>query len=138
MVKTNLVRMRSWINGDPAMKAKFKDLNQIMRNMDQKIAMIRLSFPKSTTGRGDLTSKRLNALDQATNTLINRMAGLLNERQRLGFMQAQLAHTGDLITLRITVDTASEAVPNINLSSCLLYTSPSPRDLSTSRMPASA
>ena len=45
------------------------------------------------------------------------MAGLLNERQRLGFMQAQLAHTVDLITLRITVDTASEAVPNINLSS---------------------
>ena len=27
---------------------------------------------------------------------------------------------------------------NINLSSCLLYTSPSPRDLSTSRMPSSA
>ena len=39
----------------------------------------------------------------------------------------------DFITL---VDILSEG--EIELSACLLYTSPSPRDLSTSRMPSSA
>ena len=31
-----------------------------------------------------------------------------------------------------------ELLPNLSLEDCLLYTSPSPRDLSTSRMPSSA
>ena len=31
-----------------------------------------------------------------------------------------------------------EVFPEFSLGSCLLYTSPSPRDLSTSRMPSSA
>ena len=30
------------------------------------------------------------------------------------------------------------AAPGVGLAACLLYTSPSPRDLSTSRMPSSA
>ena len=35
-------------------------------------------------------------------------------------------------------DTAIEDIVNEGIVSCLLYTSPSPRDLSTSRMPSSA
>ena len=35
-------------------------------------------------------------------------------------------------------NTAEIVTKNIGLYSCLLYTSPSPRDLSTSRMPSSA
>ena len=33
---------------------------------------------------------------------------------------------------------AGDAMPSVPPSACLLYTSPSPRDLSTSRMPSSA
>ena len=33
---------------------------------------------------------------------------------------------------------AAADVPDITIHTCLLYTSPSPRDLSTSRMPSSA
>ena len=36
------------------------------------------------------------------------------------------------------VDRATAAVSALSLQPCLLYTSPSPRDLSTSRMPSSA
>ena len=39
----------------------------------------------------------------------------------------------------VTVDGAAVAgFPDRNIKICLLYTSPSPRDLSTSRMPSSA
>ena len=34
--------------------------------------------------------------------------------------------------------TVAEDTSSVTLSGCLLYTSPSPRDLSTSRMPSSA
>ena len=37
-----------------------------------------------------------------------------------------------------TVDAAIRADPEFVIQGCLLYTSPSPRDLSTSRMPSSA
>ena len=41
--------------------------------------------------------------------------------------------TGDVKALVLKVE-----VPGMRLVACLLYTSPSPRDLSTSRMPSSA
>ena len=41
------------------------------------------------------------------------------------------------VVLRV-VDLRGEAPPRAVVASCLLYTSPSPRDLSTSRMPSSA
>ena len=36
------------------------------------------------------------------------------------------------------IQACSKAIRNENYTDCLLYTSPSPRDLSTSRMPSSA
>ena len=39
---------------------------------------------------------------------------------------------------RVTHPDGSNALDVTNFTSCLLYTSPSPRDLSTSRMPSSA
>ena len=74
-------------------------------------------------------------------------------RQRLSFKQAGLTVLvafilGALLSLvQIGVDYASEdaainreirALMEISHNPCLLYTSPSPRDLSTSRMPSSA
>ena len=53
-------------------------------------------------------------------------------------MTASAANAGGLVTkhaasVQLTVDAA-----RTQATSCLLYTSPSPRDLSTSRMPSSA
>ena len=42
------------------------------------------------------------------------------------------------ITPVYSVTTFANPISTTNLSNCLLYTSPSPRDLSTSRMPSSA
>ena len=47
-----------------------------------------------------------------------------------------LAGLGILITIMVSIFAAE--VDGNNLFTCLLYTSPSPRDLSTSRMPSSA
>ena len=38
----------------------------------------------------------------------------------------------------VVADRSSNATPDVDHNDCLLYTSPSPRDLSTSRMPSSA
>ena len=43
-----------------------------------------------------------------------------------------------LVTLSISSFISNYGFVNIQTVSCLLYTSPSPRDLSTSRMPSSA
>ena len=40
--------------------------------------------------------------------------------------------------LILRVDTVKSKIIRTNIAVCLLYTSPSPRDLSTSRMPSSA
>ena len=48
-----------------------------------------------------------------------------------------VGHTGDLLAVEISVETVDMCVGRL-IDACLLYTSPSPRDLSTSRMPSSA
>ena len=55
-----------------------------------------------------------------------RVFGVFNNRERLGLFEAQSS-----------VDVKDEQ-PIVRKQACLLYTSPSPRDLSTSRMPSSA
>ena len=42
------------------------------------------------------------------------------------------------VELSATIDRISLGADRVELNDCLLYTSPSPRDLSTSRMPSSA
>ena len=41
-------------------------------------------------------------------------------------------------TILVPVDISEDVLTDNALKHCLLYTSPSPRDLSTSRMPSSA
>ena len=48
------------------------------------------------------------------------------------------ASAGDLYLTRWPTDASPRAPVKVNADTCLLYTSPSPRDLSTSRMPSSA
>ena len=85
---------------------------------------------------------------QRTNTALQSL-GLLNETQRIEMSRVLaerlLEQTSEdagrvdllfrLLTSRSASETESGAILNLV---CLLYTSPSPRDLSTSRMPSSA
>ena len=70
-------------------------------------------------------------------------------RLRHGWSQDQLAELADVSIRTIqrierghkpSLETAKAlaAVFEVDVTTCLLYTSPSPRDLSTSRMPSSA
>jgi len=65
----------------------------------------------------------INASDKRSGDILAKVAGLAST-------QSTLFSKGRLILL--------DEVDGINLRACLLYTSPSPRDLSTSRMPSSA
>ena len=63
--------------------------------------------------------------------------------ERLWFLQNRLVQpkglTSQIINLfHKNMISEKQSIEIMQLSSCLLYTSPSPRDLSTSRMPSSA
>ena len=68
----------------------------------------------------------------STGTLTN-ASRVLNSTQRARLAKAEKSFDDPIII--VTQDEAIEAEQN---KACLLYTSPSPRDLSTSRMPSSA
>ena len=68
----------------------------------------------------------------------------MNAKQKEFFRRKLLAWRSDIIQeTKDTLNNLQKEVVNFSdladrASSCLLYTSPSPRDLSTSRMPSSA
>ena len=82
-------------------------------------------FPAVTTKLNPDFSLDLNALRQGLERLIANGVGGVVMMGMVG-ENAQLSPEEKLTVLRTAVET------------CLLYTSPSPRDLSTSRMPSSA
>ena len=55
-----------------------------------------------------------------------------------GWITTQIAHGGIYYSQIVSGGAAVLTDVNVKFKSCLLYTSPSPRDLSTSRMPSSA
>jgi len=76
--------------------------------------------------RGDLIEKTFQAGDRFA-------------RARLDHRDVQyMYHDGDLYHFMDTKTFDQVALDADQLGDCLLYTSPSPRDLSTSRMPSSA
>ena len=81
--------------------------------------------------------KRLLALIAAGFVLPTGIAGanLINEGRNIAALNAN-----NLVQTNYTLPTARNNVTeySFELKGCLLYTSPSPRDLSTSRMPSSA
>ena len=69
--------------------------------------------------RPNLTNKQLSELDS--------LFELVSQRQKKDFGNINASNKAD-----------GSLLTSCDLWSCLLYTSPSPRDLSTSRMPSSA
>ena len=60
-------------------------------------------------------------------------------KESLGEYPAEFLHQLDYVSADLdNVDTLSHLPDYLHDNTCLLYTSPSPRDLSTSRMPSSA
>ena len=83
--------------------------------------------------RGDLLSLNLSRLDTIVPNYrkIGLSATVKNASSVLSFLSQKKKS--------ITLNVEEKSFPNIEiLKTCLLYTSPSPRDLSTSRMPSSA
>ena len=73
------------------------------------------------------------------NESVHEIARVINdEYEALDGIINNAAILGTMTTLKDYELSRWDEVLNINLRACLLYTSPSPRDLSTSRMPSSA
>eukprot|EP00831_Metopus_contortus_P032916 TRINITY_DN26485_c0_g1_i2.p2 TRINITY_DN26485_c0_g1~~TRINITY_DN26485_c0_g1_i2.p2 ORF type:complete len:150 (+),score=28.78 TRINITY_DN26485_c0_g1_i2:158-607(+) len=109
-----------------------KEVDQILKSMDD--------LGKNTEFNGVKLSKDATDLDKIIST-IGELKGETIDIPRFDLSNsALLGGTGTLdITTRSSAVNAIEVVENMNtIISCLLYTSPSPRDLSTSRMPSSA
>ena len=93
--------------------------------------------------RGTKTKKMVLAerklrrpLEKALPEIVNDV-GLTGAAKRLGVSKATLSYW--LLKLDIEIRRVALAPgEEIEIRRCLLYTSPSPRDLSTSRMPSSA
>jgi len=100
---------------------------QVVGRADRETEMLREGFPAYTTSAGWLgysDDKIRNLAQQAM------AAGFTDLKLKVGSDPAS-----DLRRARILRETIG---PDHHLMLCLLYTSPSPRDLSTSRMPSSA
>lgn len=114
MMKQNLLRMKSWSDADPVMKAKFRDLKRIMRNLDQRISISKSMFPKSGSDeKNGYSSRRITALNKSTKVLLDKLAGVQTEKERLSILKGRLEHNVDLFRLRRTLDIARRATPQL-------------------------
>ena len=102
----------------------------------------------STTGNAEITgTSTLGTLGVTNNATIGGTLGVTG--QITGNVTGDLTGNADSASLVDVTETASSNLTyyptfvsttsgNTEIRTCLLYTSPSPRDLSTSRMPSSA
>ena len=78
------------------------------------------------------------------NNIFNTVSSLTNpEQNSLGFIfqdkvRNDLSSFTGLVVSNTFIEDVDSSVTLFRVKNCLLYTSPSPRDLSTSRMPSSA
>ena len=124
--------------------SRAKELGYITRSARGASANVTISFagvsnaisefalPKNTTFTTTIDSRTFTFVTPETNIIKN----ISNT-----FSKAITITEGTPVTQEFTVDDASPikyVIPNENVDTCLLYTSPSPRDLVISRMPSSA
>ena len=87
---------------------------------------------KDTTGYGNMTARETLALTQALTNTGKAFHGITaKDLKKFNDVQKVLNSKG-------AAGASYKTYTNTLIRSCLLYTSPSPRDLSTSRMPSSA
>ena len=97
-----------------------------------KKKMLKLKREKAN----DKEIAKLDTKQLALKILMNTLYGALSN-EYFRYFDPRIAE-GITITGQYTIRSAEKAVNDWMNKSCLLYTSPSPRDLSTSRMPSSA
>jgi len=106
-----------------------------------------LLTPSRSEGNTRLYTKedleRLEAILNLTRDLGVNLAGIeviLNMRQRMDAMHQEMQAFVEFVSRELLERSTEdrERIQNALVRVCLLYTSPSPRDLSTSRMPSSA
>ena len=85
---------------------------------------------------GPVTMEQFKAMNNTQRSKVTKpeMEALLNEMMR----QPQAGAEGDATTNDVMAKLQTITDDLAEIKGCLLYTSPSPRDLSTSRMPSSA
>ena len=86
----------------------------------------------------DELKEMVNSLSQENATLREQLVDYENTQKENEQLKVQLDITEDAPENTLRAATVIGRDPNDAFYGCLLYTSPSPRDLSTSRMPSSA
>ena len=86
----------------------------------------------------NLTNNQLNQLDALFELVSQRQIKDFGNISAKNKADGSLVTSCDLWSDKAIVDGLASIAPNEGVLSCLLYTSPSPRDISGSRMPSSA
>ena len=95
-------------------------------SLPQNSKILKGKYHKDKTGSNNL--KKVN---------VYRWSPSSDENPRIDTFEIDLNECGPKV-LDVLFKIKNEIDPSLTFRSCLLYTSPSPRDLSTSRMPSSA
>ena len=111
--------------------------------VDDRLAIIGSANINERSQRGDRDSE-LACVVQDHDMLMSRMAGeafqvgRFPHTLRMRLMHEHVGWDVDAMERGENVQITQDPQPQVVPKCCLLYTSPSPRDLSTSRMPSSA
>ena len=107
---------------------------EMVRDEEWDIVLMDIAMPEMTGIEATLAIRKLEDADKADTTIIAMTASVLKEDTDHYLKQGM----NGFVPKPFKVDQLLSEIEKAHLSSCLLYTSPSPRDLSTSRMPSSA
>jgi len=132
--------------GEPLARPDLIELVRAARAAGLYVSLITSGLPLDEARLGTLIEAGLDHLQlsfqAAREELANEICGTVAHAQKLRVLdwlkRHRIAVTLNFVTHRRNIDQIAEMLALAESSCCLLYTSPSPRDLSTSRMPSSA
>ena len=113
-------------------KIPHDNIDQVIR-LDNEWKQARFDVDQLRKSRNEaarsIAAAKKSGDSEAVNKIMNEVSSIGNKIEELSKMADDFLQNRDSIRMR---------VPNVLHESCLLYTSPSPRDRSLSRMPSSA